>query len=249
MHPLIPDELSIVSAQDGGRLADRSLAELLGPAAQVVASQFRASDLLASLGVGRAGRIALHNYPDTMRNLARGAADVEGGDEPRIDLATIDVLRDRERGVPRYNAFRRMLRLPPAASFEELTGGDGEAAALLADVYGGDVERVDLMVGLYAEPLPEGFGFSETAFRIFVLMASRRLKSDPAFTDLYGPGAYSREGLRWIEERTMQKVIAEHLPTLRPLMSDVRNAFEPWDRPTNRISGATGPFAPARAGS
>jgi hypothetical protein len=247
MHPLIPDELRIVSAQNGGRVADRSLAELLGPAAAIVDGQFRRCDLMASFGVARAGRIALHNFPDTLRNLARGAADVDAGDEPRIDLATIDVLRDRERGVPRYNDFRRMLRLPPASSFFELAGGDAATAALLADVYG-DVERVDLMVGLYAEPLPEGFGFSETAFRIFVLMASRRLKSDPAFTDLYGPSHYTREGLRWIEGRTMRDVIAEHLPTLRPLIADVRNPFEPWDRPCNRRSGVTAPFAPTPCG-
>jgi len=245
MHPLIPDELSIVSARDGTRLAGRGLAELLGPAAQVVAGEFQESDLMASFGVGRAGQIALHNFPDTLRSLPRGPADVALGDEPRIDLATIDLLRDRERGVPRYNDFRRMLRLPPAASFEELTGGDAAAAALLADVYGGDVDRVDLMVGLYAEPLPEGFGFSETAFRIFVLMASRRLKSDPAFTDLYGPDYYSRQGIGWIEERTMQRVIAEHLPSLGPVIADVKNAFEPWDRPCNRVSGETAPFAPA----
>ena len=43
----------------------------------------------------------------------------------------------------------------------------------------------------------------------------------------------------------MQKVIAEHLPSLRPVIADVRNAFEPWDRPGNRVSGATSPFAPA----
>ena len=42
---------------------------------------------------------------------------------------------------------------------------------------GGDVDRVDLMVGMFAEDLPEGFGFSDTAFRVFILMASRRLKS------------------------------------------------------------------------
>ena len=101
------------------------------------------------------------------------------------------------------------------------------------------------MVGLYAEPLPDGFGFSETAFRIFILMASRRLKSDPAFTDDYRPDVYTREGLRWIEERTMPGLIAEHLPTLRPLVDDVRNAFEPWDRPGNRVSGRSHPFPSA----
>jgi Animal haem peroxidase len=241
MHPLIPDEVRIVGAQDGGELGARTLLELTGTAARVVQRDFRAADLMASFGVGRAGQIALHNFPDTLRNLPRAPSDVADGDEPRIDLATIDVLRDRERGVPRYNEFRRMLRLPPARSFEELTGGSADTH-VLRDVYGGDVERVDLMVGLYAEPLPRGFGFSETAFRIFVLMASRRLKSDPAFTDDYRPEVYTPEGLRWIEERTMQAVIAEHLPTLRPLVADVRNAFEPWDRPGNRVLGRSDPF-------
>jgi hypothetical protein len=33
-------------------------------------------------------------------------------------------------------------------------------------------DRVDLMVGLYAELLPRGFGFSDTAFRVLILMAS-----------------------------------------------------------------------------
>ena len=54
------------------------------------------------------------------------------------------------------------------------------------------------MTGLYAEPLPPGFGFSETAFRIFVLMASRRLKSDRFFTDDYRAEIYTEFGLDYI---------------------------------------------------
>ena len=56
------------------------------------------------------------------------------------------------------------------------------------------------MTGLFAEPLPEGFGFSETAFRIFVLMASRRLKSDRFFTDDYRPEIYTEFGLDYIKQ-------------------------------------------------
>jgi hypothetical protein len=245
MHPLIPDEVRLVDA-DGRDLGARTMPELTGDEARVIAREYRAADLVASLAVGRAGQIRLRNYPDFLRNLARSPEDVALGDEPRIDLATIDVLRDRERAIPRYNEFRRMLRLPPRATYHELTGGDEDAVRRLTEVYGPDgVERVDLMVGLYAEPLPAGFGFSETAFRIFVLMASRRLKSDPSFTDRWGPGTYTAEGLRWIAERTMAGVIAQHLPTLRPLVEDVKNPFEPWDRPCNRRSGDTAPFAPA----
>ncbi len=36
-----------------------------------------------------------------------------------------------------------------------------------------------------AEDFPEGFAFSDTAFRIFILMASRRLNSDRFFTDYF----------------------------------------------------------------
>ena len=38
------------------------------------------------------------------------------------------------------------------------------------------------MVGMFAEPKPKGFGFSDTAFRVFVLMASRRIEADRFFT-------------------------------------------------------------------
>src|SRR5206468_3576294 len=83
---------------------------------------------------------------------------------------------NRERGVPRYNQFRRLFRLKPAASFEELTDNPAWAAQM-RDVYEGKIEDLDLMVGMYAERLPPGFAFSDTAFRVFILMASRRLKS------------------------------------------------------------------------
>ena len=33
----------------------------------------------------------------------------------------MDIFRDRERGVPRYNQFRRLLHKEPVKSFDELT--------------------------------------------------------------------------------------------------------------------------------
>jgi len=169
--------------------------------------------------------LALHNYPDTLRDLERPSSH---GSERRIDLAAVDVLRDRERGVPRYNDFRRMLRMRPVRSFRELTGGDEKTTGELEAVYD-DIEQVDLMVGCYAEPRLDDFGFSETAFRIFVLMASRRLKSDPRFTDEWGPEHYTPEGLRWIEDATMAGVIRRHVPELGPALDGLPGSpFAPW---------------------
>jgi hypothetical protein len=88
------------------------------------------------------------------------------------------------------------------------------------------------MTGLYAEPLPQGFGFSETAFRIFVLMASRRLKSDRFFTDDYRADVYTEFGLEYIKKNDMLGVLRRHYPQLQPSMSGVQNAFEPWKKIT-----------------
>ena len=97
----------------------------------------------------------------------------------------------------------------------------------LEEVYEGDIDRVDTTVGMFAEPLPRGFGFSDTAFRIFILMASRRLRSDRFFTTDFTPQVYTPTGLRWIENNGMGSVIARHYPDVAALMNPT-NPFAPW---------------------
>ncbi len=144
-----------------------------------------------------------------------------------LDLAAIDIMRTRERGVPRYNDFRELFHKRRVKSFEDLTKKP-QTAEELERVYG-DIDNLDLMVGLYAEPLPRGFGFSDTAFRVFVLMASRRLKSDRFFTKDYRPEVYSPAGFRWVQETTMSDVLLRHYPELEPALRNVDNAFAPWN--------------------
>jgi len=94
----------------------------------------------------------------------------------------------------------------------------------------GDVDEVDLMVGLYAEQLPRGFGFSDTAFRVFILMASRRLNSDRFFTTDYTPEVYTRAGLQWVADNDLRSVLLRHFPQLAPALEGVANPFAPWRR-------------------
>lgn len=94
-----------------------------------------------------------------------------------IDLATIDIMRDRERGVPRYNQFRRLLNLTTPDTFEKLTN-DTETAEELKQAYNGNIEDVDLLIGSLAEARPDGFGFGDTPFHLFLCMANRRLRTD-----------------------------------------------------------------------
>ena len=83
----------------------------------------------------------------------------------------------------------------------------------LRDVYR-SIDEVDTMVGLFAETPPDGFGFSDTAFRIFILMASRRLQSDRFLTVDFRPEIYSPLGIDWIENNGMTSVILRHCPDL-----------------------------------
>src|SRR5262249_25941676 len=132
----------------------------------------------------------------------------------------------RERGVPRYNDFRQLLHKPRVTSFEQLTDNPVWAEEL-RQVYA-DVDSVDLMIGLYAEPKPAGFGFSDTAFRIFILMASRRLESDPCFTDDFTEQVYTSCGMDWIENNGFASVLIRHAPALAPALAGVANPFAPW---------------------
>ncbi|WP_320777297.1 peroxidase family protein [Streptomyces sp. CRN 30] len=221
MHPLIPDALTIRDHRTCGVRAVIGFDDMQGPATRAAVDAHGMSDLLFSFGVAHPGALVLHNHPDALRDLVRLTGE-------RVDLGTVDILRDRERGIPRYNAYRTMLRKRPVASFEELTGGHKEDTALLEDVYGGRIDRVDTLVGNLAEPRPAGFGFSDSLFRIFVLMASRRLKSDRFFTTDYRPETYTPEGLAWVDRTTMVAVLLRHHPELGPALRGTDNAFAPW---------------------
>lgn len=146
-----------------------------------------------------------------------------------IDLAAIDILRDRERGIPRYNEFRRQLKLIPLQSINQLTS-DRKLQKVLNQVYGGDIEKVDLFVGTLAETQrPECFGFGETLFQTFILMASRRLQADRFYTEDYTAETYTQAGLDWVDANNMKTVLLRHLPVLEETgLGNIENAFKPW---------------------
>jgi hypothetical protein len=220
MHPLIPDDVVFRSLATDAEIETIALPELSGRKAPGVVSRIGMADMFYSFGRAHPGAVTLHNYPKHLQDLRRD-------DGEHLDLAAVDIFRDRERGVPRYNDFRRLLHKDPVKSFDELTDNPAWRDQIRT-VYGNDLEKVDLMTGLFAEPLPPGFGFSETAFRIFVLMASRRLKSDRFFTDDYNANLYTEFGIQYIRENTMLTILKRHFPDLAPALQGVDNAFKPW---------------------
>jgi len=221
MHPLVPDDYSLRSSANDQELMQAALRDLAGASALDVAQKVGVGDLLYSFGTQHPGLVTLHNFPKFLQEYHRPDGHLQ-------DIAATDILRSRELGVPRYNEFRRLLHLAPAADFDDLTDNP-EWAREIEQIYHGNIEDVDLTVGALAERRPTGFAFSDTAFRIFILMASRRLNSDRFFTEYYTPEAYSKAGLRWIDDNTMGTVLLRHHPELRTALTGVKNAFAPWN--------------------
>ena len=222
LHPLLPDDYEMRDHRNGQLIEATDFDPLQGHGTRPSVEKYGMTNLLYSFGVAHPGAITLHNHPNALNGHVRLNGD-------RVDLGTIDVLRDRERGVRRYNEFRQALRKTRIERFEDLTSNP-QWNEEIRDVYDGDIDKVDLQVGLLGEPLPPGFGFSDTAFRIFILMASRRLKSDRFFTNHYNADVYSAEGIEWVESNTMIDVLLRHHPELAPALDGVKNAFGPWNK-------------------
>src|SRR3712207_8955297 len=70
------------------------------------------------------------------------------------------------------DSFFLMIRRPPRSTLFPYT------TLFRSDVYGGDIDQVDTMVGLLSETPPPGFAFSDTAFRLFILMRSEEHTSE-----------------------------------------------------------------------
>ena len=228
LHPLIPDDYTFRSLADHSVLSQVDFNQLQGVHTRSFVESMSLPDLFYSFGMMHPGAITLKNFPKALMNFERIPQHGEAKGE-MLDLGTIDVLRDRERGVPRYNDFREMLRKPRIKKFRDLTD-DRSLAEEIESVYEGNIDNVDTLVGMFAEPLPPGFGFSDTAFRIFILMASRRLKSDRFFTDDFTPQVYTPLGMDWINTNNMRSVLLRHLPELGPALARSENAFAPWSR-------------------
>ncbi|MBC7173337.1 MAG: peroxidase, partial [Polyangiaceae bacterium] len=207
MHPLMPESISIQPIGANAPTEEIPLPATREAQAHLITERIPMADLFHSFGVSHPGALVLNNYPAFLQ-------DLELPDGQFVDMGTIDLIRERERGVPRYNEFRRQMQLLPLNSFSQLTD-DAEIVAELEDLYDGDIEKLDLMIGMFAEAhRPTNFGFGETAFQVFILIASRRLHADRFYTDSYNAETYTQAGLDWIENNSMKSVLLRHFPSL-----------------------------------
>ena len=116
MHPLLPEEMSFRSSDTGDVIPGKAgvpFPDVAERKARELLHQVSMQDVFYSFGLSHPGAIQLHNYPNWLRELKRP-------DGRLVDVAAIDILRDRERGVPRYNRFRELTNA--SAAGRELRG-------------------------------------------------------------------------------------------------------------------------------
>jgi hypothetical protein len=118
LHPLVPDLLEY-------RQLDADPNKIVKRISVVETFQGKATPFMQSMGIEnwgltlgrqRLGLLTLHNSPLFLQNLKMGRLDSK---TQQIDVVALDIIRDREHGVPRFNEFRRQYGLRQMTSFDD----------------------------------------------------------------------------------------------------------------------------------
>jgi hypothetical protein len=141
LHALVPDLIEYRDLQkDANQIQNKIpvIETFQGKATDAMRSRGLANWAL-SMGRQRLGLLALQNHPRFLQNVKMGRLDSA---TQQIDVAALDLIRDRERGVPRFNEFRRQYGLRQLRSFDDFidarapTQDQKDLARLLREVYG-----------------------------------------------------------------------------------------------------------------
>jgi alpha-dioxygenase len=249
LHPLIPPGLVVETKKGTEKFF--SFEKLFGDEGRktIRESECSPAQLWESVLKYPCGALTAANYPDTLRKLT--PSNEEGKNLPRsqdVDLAAVDLYRDRERGINTFNNIRRDLRLKPFKTWHALTGergfdkdGRDKTTGRICNwkrlelVYGAapqGIEKLDLLTGdLYEGKIP-GFAISETSFIIFLLMASRRLDADPFLNEYLTAEYYTEWGLDHFEKTSgLKDLLERHYPKLAKDFPEDQSAFKPLEGP------------------
>jgi hypothetical protein len=118
LHPLVPDVLEYRQwDNDPNVIRERvPVVNTFRKGATETMRQKGLANWALSMGRQRLGVLTLENHPQFLQNLTMKRLQ---SDTHQIDVAALDLIRDRERGVPRYNEFRRQYGLKQLTKFDD----------------------------------------------------------------------------------------------------------------------------------
>lgn len=145
---------------------------------------------------------------DAVRNFLFGAPGAGG-----FDLASLNIQRGRDHGLPGYNQVRADFGLPRVTSFAQISANPA-VQEKLASVYA-SVDDIDLWVGGLAEPHVPGALVGETFFVILRDQFERLRDGDRFWYESYLP----RDLAQMVREQTLSRIIRRNTsigPELQP---------------------------------
>ncbi|VDM57470.1 unnamed protein product [Angiostrongylus costaricensis] len=122
---------------------------------------------------------------------------IRGNPQSGLDLATINIMRGRDHGVPSYTAHRELCGLGQAFSFIDLSNEmSSSTIEALSSVYE-SVDDIDLFTGIISEKPIAGAVVGPTAACIIAEQFSRIKKCDRFYYENDGPQRFSPEILQF----------------------------------------------------
>jgi peroxidase len=141
---------------------------------------------------------------DDVRNFLFGAPGSGG-----LDLASLNIQRGRDHGLPDYNTMRIAYGLQPVGDFDQITS-DTTVQNQLETAYG-NVNDIDAWVGALAEDHKPGTVVGELLYAAIVDQFIRLRDGDPDWYE----NRLNSGAARSIENQTLAKVIARNTELLR----------------------------------
>jgi hypothetical protein len=116
LHTLVPDLLELRDAHSEPNIIREKVPviDTFRGKATAKMQQHGLASWALSMGRQRLGALLLRNHPQFLQNL-----DLRPRLDSKIDIGALDLIRDRERGVPRFNEFRRQIGLRQLTSFDD----------------------------------------------------------------------------------------------------------------------------------
>ncbi|MEL7353813.1 MAG: peroxidase family protein [Cyanobacteria bacterium P01_A01_bin.116] len=140
-------------------------------------------ELFQETSAQRASKIGLFNTPEFLV----GPAEI-----PTIQLG-------RQTQMASYNDYREAYQFPRVTRFNQITG-DPQAQSLLEQLYG-DVDNVELYVGLFAEEVPPNALLGPLATRLIAVDALSHVLTNPLISEhVYNKETFSSVGWEIIQE-------------------------------------------------
>jgi hypothetical protein len=115
LHPLVPDMIEFRELSDPNKIARHvPVIDTFRAKATPKMREGGLSNWALSMGRQRLGLLELNNHPQFLQNL-----DIRPRLDVTLDVAALDIIRDREHGVPRFNEFRRQIGMRQLTSFDD----------------------------------------------------------------------------------------------------------------------------------